>query len=497
MTLRLDLPGRDVAISQWKRPDTAAWTVLTERAEVLRKRLGRGAGFSPKLEEARRLLDSAEPETSPLLDRRDMRRAVMTVWSEDRGRAQRTLRAGLLDRVAPADTGRSTLLTLALAQIYYEHFDQLDEWDGGLFAHVGARLTQLAQRPDAAELGGVFTALNQHSPVAAGQKAPQRIAHHVITADEHLEPYLERIGLGDYSSGRFMELVRQHTYLARIEAADPQNPPPFLRDLTEPSLYNASSTGSRRFGHLIIVAMARTGITEPHRDWLNTVLDIAGDPRARGTEQWNRWWSLVDEAYRRTVLGWLTSQDLTLFLDAVQELGEREGKEDLLRMFPARKTLLKGLHREGRIRETRLLAAKQARRSLRLSLAREIRSEITRVTGTHPDLSVIYLDCGDFHIVEGSHSFALQIFVGGPPRAFGEWSTAAVDARDLRAPLDSERTDQKSLTHYPNNKWISDTLVFLADHGTYVPPPSVMDDTTYRQVKKDYVLPERRKGTRA
>lgn len=496
MTLRLDLPRQSVAISQWKRPETAAWTALTERAEVLRKRVGRGAGFTRTIEEARRLLDSAEPATSPLLDRRSLRRAVMTVWSEDTERAQRTLRAALLDRVAPEDVGRSTLLTLSLAQIYYEHFDLLDQWEDGLFARVAARLIQLARRPDAAELGGVFTALTLHSPVAAGAKAPQRIAAHVIAADEHLGPYLEHIGLDDYSTGRFMELVRQHTYLARLEAADPQDPPPFLRDLTERSLHDAPSTGGRRFGHLIIEAMARTGITEPHREWLNTVLDIAGDPRARGTVDWNRWWSPLDEKYRATVLGWLTAQDLTLFLNAVQQLGEREWNADLMRMFPARKTLLEGLQREGLIRETRLLAAPSARESLRRTLAGELRTQITPVRRRHTDLSVIYLDCGSFYVVEGSHSYTLNIFVGGPPHAFGEWSTASVDDRDLRRPLDAARTAQLTLTHHQNNKWISDMLMFLADHGTYIPPTSVMDAETYSQVKKEYELPERRKGTR-
>ena len=491
--MRFVTPSPAVSIRSWKKPELTVWKTHTKSAKDQGVRAVRSAAFEGHLHEARRILGTVDPLPSARLEHRGVRRAIVTVWAEDAAVAEATLRIDLLDLVVPPDATRSTLVTLQLARVYYSHFDHLDTWEEGLFAHVGSRLADLTGRSGSRRANGVFTALTNHRGVSLGGKAPARIAEHVITAEEALPSYLERIGLGDYGSGRFIELVQQHTYVKQLERADPSDPPEFLRELTDPRIFKAPTGDRRRLGHLIVEAMTHRASSTPHSSWLNTILDIAGDPRARGTTPWNTWWAQISDDSRTVMTAWLTTQDLTLFLAAVERLGEREDDPELQRMFPARKKLLEGLHRLGLIRETRLLAGNQTRIMLRRDLAGDLRTEITSVKGAHANFSVIYLDCGDFHIVEGSHSFKLHVFAGGPPQTFAEWSTSTVHIAELRTPTVGRDTVYDAYTHDVKLRWIALFLLFLAEHDIYVKPQEVMDPETYETVKSRYALPSRRR----
>lgn len=496
--MRFTTPAPEVAISPWKRTVNAAWKDMTRRAQHFRSQAGRTSAFEAHLREARALLTETVPGSDTFWQSRSRRRAVVTVWAEDADLAERTLRSDVLDQAVPVDSPRSTLLTLVLARIYYQYFDDLDEWEPGLFALVGDRLALLAERTDPEGTHGVFVALAAHRPVALGDRAPSRIAQHVSDSGEPLTTYLERVGLSDYHSGRFITLVQQYTYLKRLEQSDPTVHHDFLRELTEGDLKKAPAEGRRMFGHLVVETMTTAEDIAPHDTWMNTIIDIAGDPRARGTAGWNTWWAQISEKSRSVVLRWLTTNDLRLFLTAVEQLGERTHNDDLTRMFPARKRLLEGLHQQNLIRETRLLAARQVRIDLRRELAGELRTEITQLKGAHPTLSVIYLDCGDFHVVEGSHDFSLHVFIGGPPAAFAEWSTAAIPVASMRTAAAGNHKIPHAAFRHPNNlQWIAQFLTFLADHGIHISPASVMDSDTLASVKRRFELPSGPRRTRS
>lgn len=213
--MRFTTPAPEVAISPWKRTVNAAWKDMTRRAQHFRSQAGRTSAFEAHLREARALLTETVPGSDTFWQSRSRRRAVVTVWAEDADLAERTLRSDVLDQAVPVDSPRSTLLTLVLARIYYQYFDDLDEWEPGLFALVGDRLALLAERTDPEGTHGVFVALAAHRPVALGDRAPSRIAQHVSDSGEPLTTYLERVGLSDYHSGRFITLVQQYTYLKR------------------------------------------------------------------------------------------------------------------------------------------------------------------------------------------------------------------------------------------------------------------------------------------
>lgn len=489
MTIRVAIPPPDVTLRSWTDTETGAWKKLTDRASKASRSAGRSAGFEVVLAEARKILATRSPAADGRLDSRRMKRAVMTVWAEDSDIAEHSLREDVFNRVAPLEDGRSTLLSLSLATVYYKYFDLLDDWEDGLFATVGTRLVAFGRRQRSSGSANVFTALTQHRKLSVGPHAPARIAARIREKDTPLRLYLERSGMVDYQQGQFGARVLQATYLDRIAHADPCEEHDFLAELNAVQLKKAPMPDRRMFGHAVIEAMTKTDVSEPHPTWRNTIIDIAGDPRARGTTEWSTWWALVDEECKARVIAWLATQDLQLFLDAVEAYGEREGDADLIRMFRDRKHLLQGLHRQGFVRETRLLAANEARSSIRLQLGSELRTEITPLFGIFPDLSVIFLDCGDFHIVEGSHNFKLRVFIGDRPREFTTWSKARFHVSELRNPAYQEGSLHKAFTHHSSAKWIADALMFLAEHGINIPPEALMTPETYELVNLKFELP--------
>lgn len=493
MRLFRALPSTDAAIDRWDDRARSAWSGLTASAQRMRRSAGRGSGFADGVVRARSVLETAKPEEHPLLEQPRIRRAVLSVWTDEADVAERSLRTSVFDRVTSLDDGASSLLIRALAQLYYRRFDQLDEYEVGLANLAGRRLAAHVGRRRKTDSGDVFRAIAEHPELVIGSRSPERLAEHVHRSGDTLDAVLYRIGLEDYNSGRFATLARHHTYLTLIKNADPAQPHSFLSDLTDGALHRAPAEDRRMFGHVVIEAMTTSKIVEPHPDWRNTIIEIAGDPRARGTRRWNEWWGLVDERNRARVIAWLATQDLHMFLDAVELYGERDGNEDLGRMFPDRKQFLLGLHDEGLIRETRLFAGGSARSSIRLQLGKDLRTDISLITGNGaPQLSAIYLDCGDFHIVEGSHNFKLWIYTGDRPQLISDWRAVAVSIESLRRIHLDETSPCDGFVHDAYRKWISDALVFLADNQSWIPPERVTTSETYEHIKKNYVIPPRK-----
>lgn len=493
MRLSRGLPSTDAAVDRWDDRARSAWSVLTASAQKMRKSAGHGNAFADSIVRARSVLEAPQPEVHPLLEQPRIRRAVLSLWTDESDVAENSLRTSVFDRVASLDDGASSLLIRALAQLYYRRFDELDAYEDGLANLAGRRLAAHVRRRRKTDGGDVFGAVTDHHELVIGSRSPQRLAEHVHRSGDTLDAVMRRIGLEDYNSGRFATLARHHTYLTLIKNADPAQSHSFLSDLTDGALFRAPAEDRRMFGHVVVEAMTTSEVVDPHPDWRNTIIEIAGDPRARGTRKWNEWWGLIGERNRSRVIAWLATQDLHMFLDAVELYGERDGNEDLGRMFPDRKRFLLGLHDEGLIRETRLFAGGSARSSIRLQLGKDLRTDITPITGNGaPQLSAIYLDCGNFHIVEGSHNFKLWVYTGDRPRLISDWRVGSVSIDSLRQIHRDESTPSSGIVHDRHKKWISDALVFLADNESWISPESVTTPETYEHIKKTYVLPPKR-----
>ena len=107
----------------------------------------------------------------------------------------------------------------------------------------------------------------------------------------------------------------------------------------------------------------------------------------------------------------MSKEDLRLFLQAVEQYGLETANTEMQRMFPARKRFLEGLFKLKLIRNTRLLLGGKAQQSVKRILGKDVKTSFARMDGPMNDKAVIYLDCGDFHLVEGSHSFKIWVYL--------------------------------------------------------------------------------------
>src|SRR5699024_28084 len=152
------------------------------------------------------------------------------------------------------------------------------------------------------------------------------------------------------------------------------------------------------------------------------------------------------------------------------------------------------------VRETRLFAGNAARTAIRQIMGDELRINITHLTGQHyREKSVIFMDCGRFHVVEGSHNFRMWVIKGDPPEIMTNWKLGEISGTAFLNEIQGNRRpneDFVALTHHVKKKWISDALMFMSESGQYVPPEAVMSPETYRTVSAERPLPVRPKKRR-
>lgn len=499
MTLDFPLPAARASLLRWSEHDMSLWNTLALDAQEMSRRIDNPGLSAETSNRARSVLASEHPELHSELADHKICRAVVTLWAGDQQLAEDTMRVPVLQTVC--DNGNYTrLFTFALANVYFMYFDRLADWDRGLFSATAERLRQAVLQQTRARNRDVLFAVRERPELTLAKEAPDAIARLALEQDRDLPSVMRDAGLGDYSRGQYAEAARQRLYLDRIARADPRQSYDWLPDLCQSDIADAPASDGRRFGHLILEAMTGHRTDSPSREWENTILKIGDDPRARGTVTWNRWWSRIPAENLRRVIAWLSGEDIRLFLEAVKAFGRKNHKTDLLRMFPDRERFLKGLLELKMVRETRLFAGPSARTAIREIMGTDLRTSITQITGgNYRDTAVIFMNCGDFHIIEGSHNFRMRVLRGEPPEIMANWKMDRIDYSDFLNGVEYARIlgeDYVSLTHNVHKKWISDALLFIARAGQYVPPEDIMTSETYRDVSATRPLPVRPKNWR-
>lgn len=99
----------------------------------------------------------------------------------------------------------------------------------------------------------------------------------------------------------------------------------------KPSVSKAPFEGDRCIGHAALeILIDRTG-QEPSDVWQTFILNLAGDPRiSSAATNYRQWWQpLSGEARIQKVRGWLSKEDLRLFLQAVEQYGIQSHNDEL------------------------------------------------------------------------------------------------------------------------------------------------------------------------
>lgn len=144
--------------------------------------------------------------------------------------------------------------------------------------------------------------------------------------------------------------------------------------------------------------------------WLNFILSIAHDPRLpKNSAAYRQWWGELGPEYADQVQSWLSTFDLNLFLDLLEECASEN--YDMERMFPARKEFIEKLLKLGCITQTRLLLSKEAVDFVNFKYNYKIPSwlNFVRVTKSKKT-SFIFLNLlNQVYMMEGTHTCTLRM----------------------------------------------------------------------------------------
>jgi len=416
------LPPIDNRPGEWPVHVAGAWQNLLSKVGSTRDKVGNSDVF----EQARTSLISMARTgrfdgLKALLARRVGARALTWLWLHDESVGLRLLSEQMIDVLIEQQKPRLSRLTLLqLIQLYFRRFDLLDkpgsetQLRAVVQAHILQQLQLIAEKGHSLVHDPVHS-LKRHGDWLLALEGPEALAVQVREEGAELDIKFKDLGLLGFDTGRYGDICRAHYYLEVLRQLEPGETDPVLDELSKPSVSKAPYGEGRRIGHAALEILIDRSGDQPGPAWVDFILGLAGDPRIAGNAPlFREWWLPLGESRIAQVRGWLAREDLRLFLRAVEQYGLESENRALQRMFPARKRFLEGLHNLNLIRDARLMLGNAAQSKVKRILGGEIKTVFASMDGPMNDKAVIYLDCGNFHLVEGSHDFKVWVYLAQP-----------------------------------------------------------------------------------
>lgn len=492
----MKLPSVSIALNDWPELALAEWGQLVSKTSRYSGTLGSDS-FDERCQTLRNIVYSKSLSQLPdLVKERMTARALTWLWLTDDKFRRGTLTPKVLSVLVQEQSPRLTRITLSqLGQLYFKYYDFLGDT---LLHQVNAvLLAQLDKVPDSKVIvQGVSDPIGcfKQNPWLFKQGAAFRMASNAIQKGNDLENEFIALGLKGYDDGRFGDICRSMYYLETLREIPLGEWHPVLDELLKPEVYRAPFEDSQFIGHAAIKILIDRVQGEASRDWQQFILEIAGDPRiSDSSKRYREWWQPLGRERVAKVSGWLAREDLKLFLHAVEEYGKEDKNEGLQRMFPARKRFLEGLYEMGLVRGSRLMLGAKARFSVQKMLKNELKLNFIDLRGQLTDKAIIYVDCGDFCLVEGSHSFKLWVYLAEPGVLITDWNKKTLSHEDLtrETPMqykamfgDLPYTD---IMHAKN--WQNKVFEFLGSHGIELDIEALLSPADYKRYLQKHGIP--------
>ena len=488
---------------RYKHQDLSHWHEIGSKLASMKAGIGNSHVYNQTID---RLQDAKKTGNMlslvNLIKKKIGARALVWLLNNDASFRQAVLSPKLLDSLQAFHQPRLTRLTLIqLIQLHFNRFDELDaegsEHSIILVALQDLILKQLALMPankTNPELDPI-TLLKRSGKLLFNVNSPYELVKKVQAEGVELQEQFVKIGLSGFDVGRFADVCRAHYYIETLKQLPIGADHDILSELLKPKVHNAPYQEGKRIGHTALEVLIDRATVSPGSYWQEFILNLAGDPRVSSTSvSFRTWWQPLGVSRTQKVRSWLAKEDLRLFLQAVEQYGIDSEKYDLQRMFPARKKFLEGLFQLGVIRNTRLMLGSTALRSVKKILDKEIRTNFLMLESGMSDKAVIYLDCGDFHLVEGSHSFKIWTYLGLPSELLLSYDIKGISHNDLTIRLPSEYRYRyeglpyESVTHAAG-VWQNKGLMFLAHHGISLDLESLFTPQDYKNQLSRYGIP--------
>lgn len=494
----LKLPPVDVPLpAAWDRHADEDWTRLRQGAEALFERAFVGVPVLDEVDRIRALLTrDARDEVLAALTTGKGAGALSWLWCETEGEWRDSIAGDFVEAIDINHPRPSRLIVDRLERTYFERYDALEALGDGVMTRIAQILArgwrQLARFDD------------ERRAVLTGQGAPQRVAAHIRDAGVNTVEGLRDWGLHAHEGGRFVELVRQFVFLDRLRQLEIGANDPVLDELRDPVVYEAPHVRGQTVGHAALSILIDRAETYPGELWRDLVIDIAGDPRLTHTAQHRKWWPVLGPAAQERVIGWLARADLHAFLTLLTDFAQEDVA--MKRMLSARRRMLEGLLDEGMVRRTRLFLGEEVRAYVRRHGAADRRWD-SALLKQQREKALLYLDCGHFHLIEGSHNTKLWVYLSRPgdriiaPQekvfSYQELTSDLADVYEVRRR--KELGDEypgpwhKGIVH--NGMWQRNLIEFLGEHRIRLNPEAILEPGDYRRYRHTYGLMPSVRGT--
>jgi len=237
--------------------------------------------------------------------------------------------------------------------------------------------------------------------------AAQKIVNIAVNKRWDLDIAYKKLGLSHFSRGQLHDICERIYYLEKLKNIPVGSDDPILNELKKPHVYNSIYANDQLLGHEVMkIVIQRSRADEISDSWRALLLTIAGDPRIpTSAPLYQKWWSQIPEKLIVKVRGWLSRFDLELFLQALEQAAKEGADSEVERMFLPRKHFLQGLLDQDLILESKLFLGRKASDFLQRSFKPTEMPKYSQLRSSAT--SVIYLNLGKVHLVEGSHSFTL------------------------------------------------------------------------------------------
>jgi hypothetical protein len=320
---------------------------------------------------------------------------------------------------------------------------------------------------------------------------PQWLAKRAVEQQLDFDYQLDELELKNYASGRFLTKAKNIYYVEQLSHIEVNADDNLLIEVQKTTVFESNYDESYLLGHKILdVLISRAPAGNISDAWLNVMMTIAGDPRVAPNHlRYIKWWSHIDAALIAKMQGWLSKLDLKLFLEALENFSHTSGDPELLRMFPSRKRFLEGMFNAGVITNTRLYLSRAAAKYLQLHYKTTHLPNYSVVADGNK--SIIYVQMGDRHMIEGSHSCFMWLYDDLHPSAtVFNYNDARPDYQQLTSGLSDKMWQYgivpvDNIQHNPTNfSWQKTALTKLKSMGVTLTAQDVLTAADYALFKR-------------
>lgn len=214
-------------------------------------------------------------------------------------------------------------------------------------------------------------------------------------------------------------------YTEKLKNLYPNEFDEILYQLRFESVYSTPLSGEKKLGHTfieILLDKLYKSWETPSFKWIDTILQIAGDPRfPEKNNSYHISWDLISDEYRDFFKNWLNIFDIQVYLNAykmyLKTISDDYPFLYIDYLYDERKNLLYSLLKSNCIDQTILVFGTKAKKAFTSFYTEAYKPKHFDVSG-QATFAAIYLKLDDVHMIDGTHNYAIRLMKGTPSNAF-------------------------------------------------------------------------------